>query len=538
MKLFTLKSPPIRLLLIAAMLLTTSLSYGQNTYNQPTQYGGSWNDASNWSYGHVPDNTEDVLIPAGNEAYIDNDNGTAKNITIEGDLNITETYTLTVNGDLTINGVLQHKGNNLIISGDLQNDGTITKNSDIITFSGSVSSTISGSSSINFADMEVNKSAGEVSLSNGITISSSLTLTSGNITTNGNPLVFEDNATVSGNSSSNYITGTVTKKGDDSFTFPVADNGYYGAATVDNTGGATTDQFSVTYHRGTPPNFSNFNASNHTDLETISQLEYWQVTRDNGSSSPDLTLHWADGADSDINNESKIHLVHDNGTTWDDLGQDSFSGSGGSGSSGSVKVNTVSSFSTFTFGSTDASTDPLPVDLISFEANCSGQNKAIVNWSTATEINNDYFEIQVSRDGENFSSKKTVNGAGNSNERKDYESTVNLEEQESYVRLKQVDYDGKSETFDPVYVQCNTEKQNIKIYPNPVVQDLNIHLQNQPEEKVQVSVYTIHGKRVFAQTFKGNSKNLKLTGIDHLPEGIYFLEMIMKDQRVIRKFSK
>src|SRR6185369_8464690 len=100
---------------------------------------------------------------------------------------------------------------------------------------------------------------------------------------------------------------------------------------------------------------------------------------------------------------------HWNGTSWEEAS----ASANVSGTSPDLTVTAlgVSSFSPFTFGS--ISGNPLPVKLISFTAKVS-DNNAVLNWITATEKNNDHFNIERSIDGINFIKVGEVKGAGNS----------------------------------------------------------------------------------------------------------------------------
>jgi len=85
----------------------------------------------------------------------------------------------------------------------------------------------------------------------------------------------------------------------------------------------------------------------------------------------------------------------------------------------------------------------LPIELLYFEAS-ENERYNHLTWSTASENNNDYFNIEKTQDGVIFYNIVTVNGAGNSNyqihyEYDDYELNDNI----CYYRLKQTDYDGK-----------------------------------------------------------------------------------------------
>tara|TARA_Y100001973_G_C5167218_1_gene316880 strand:- start:244 stop:1401 length:1158 start_codon:yes stop_codon:yes gene_type:complete len=95
---------------------------------------------------------------------------------------------------------------------------------------------------------------------------------------------------------------------------------------------------------------------------------------------------------------------------------------------------------------------PLPITLISFDAS-HAKDGVLVEWSTLSQINNDYFNVQKSIDGYEWEDKITIPGAGNTNTQMDYDwldtkPSIGI----SYYRLKQTDYNGHNETFYPVSV--------------------------------------------------------------------------------------
>lgn len=122
-------------------------------------------------------------------------------------------------------------------------------------------------------------------------------------------------------------------------------------------------------------------------------------------------------------------------------------------------------------------TNPLPVELINFTGNRVNDIEVELKWSTASETNNDYFEVQRLID-EEFQTIGIIDGNGNSNEEICYEYVdYNTNSNVQYYRLKQVDYDGVFEYSNVIRVNevLNT-KENITIYPNPVKDELNITL--------------------------------------------------------------
>ncbi len=113
-------------------------------------------------------------------------------------------------------------------------------------------------------------------------------------------------------------------------------------------------------------------------------------------------------------------------------------------------------------GSTYGNTN-LPIELVSFDATAQVSSVALA-WVTASELNNDYFTVERSADGMNWSTVLKVDGAGTTNQRSSYnaEDTRPLEGL-SYYRLKQTDYDGKF-TYSPIksVFMNSADKQLVK----------------------------------------------------------------------------
>ena len=92
----------------------------------------------------------------------------------------------------------------------------------------------------------------------------------------------------------------------------------------------------------------------------------------------------------------------------------------------------------------------LPINVLSFTGYCDNQN-IILEWSTASETNNDYFTVEQSFDGKIWSPIGNVDGAGNSTSQIDHSITDrNHSEEITYYRLKQTDFNGNY-----TYEVCN-----------------------------------------------------------------------------------
>ena len=112
------------------------------------------------------------------------------------------------------------------------------------------------------------------------------------------------------------------------------------------------------------------------------------------------------------------------------------------------------------FGVSEVST--LPIELLYFKGDVYERYNHLT-WSTASETNNDYFNIEKTQDGVVFYNIAKINGAGNSSTQNYYEyDDYELKNNITYYRLKQTDYDGKFKYHDMISVD-NREKIRIVV---------------------------------------------------------------------------
>ncbi|MFP4664298.1 MAG: LamG-like jellyroll fold domain-containing protein [Bacteroidales bacterium] len=173
----------------------------------------------------------------------------------------------------------------------------------------------------------------------------------------------------------------------------------------------------------------------------------------------------------------------------------------------------------------------LPIELSMFNLSDT-DNAVLIEWETASELNNDYFLIERSGDGENWTDIATVDGAGTSKTASYYEyEDMNPLNGTSYYRLRQVDYDGASETFSSKsisFLQNDTYK--VETYPNPVKDRLTV---NANHEIRNISLYTASGFPVHvALTRHDRSVVVDMSG---LPAGAYVLNIFTADGNSISR---
>jgi hypothetical protein len=146
-------------------------------------------------------------------------------------------------------------------------------------------------------------------------------------------------------------------------------------------------------------------------------------------------------------------------------------------------------------------TGVLPIELISFLAIPNDQSIEI-RWTTATEINNDFFTIERSLDARDWEILGTLNGAGTTSQVQKYSYTDNFpHEGIAYYRLKQTDFDGSFEYFGPIAVAFGggVSKFNMKVLK------FNDHIQViLPSGNAgQLEIYDLNGRLLVSQFARG-----------------------------------
>lgn len=181
----------------------------------------------------------------------------------------------------------------------------------------------------------------------------------------------------------------------------------------------------------------------------------------------------------------------------------------------------------FTLGTINSTQTPLPVELLSFEA-IPTKKTVELKWSTASEINNDFFTVERSSDIENWIETAIVQGAGNSGIIKNYTTIVdNPLPGLSYYRLKQTDFDGKQEYLGIRAVDMKEGREiEFSVFPNPASEKMNIVIN---ENEFTIDVFNMSGQIILSQR---NSNELD---ISNLPNGLYLIRLKLSDSKEISR---
>lgn len=188
----------------------------------------------------------------------------------------------------------------------------------------------------------------------------------------------------------------------------------------------------------------------------------------------------------------------------------------------------------------------LPVEFIAFDI--MQENKGVaLNWSTATEENNDYFSILRSQDGIYWEVIGYVDGSGNSTEIKSYRFVDETNTHESvYYKIQQTDFDGKSSESSVRHITISSEKGlDLTIYPNPVSSgtQLNIIIKGvDSADEIKYTISDMTGKIILEGEYTSSGSDHRSNGISlshNLAEGTYLVsvssnESISYERLVVR----
>jgi hypothetical protein len=164
----------------------------------------------------------------------------------------------------------------------------------------------------------------------------------------------------------------------------------------------------------------------------------------------------------------------------------------------------------------------LPVTLLDFQGHLSNNN-IFLDWSTASELNSNYFEIQKSVDGINFYSLGTVRAEGNSASQRNYHLTDTKVKELNYYRLKIVDIDGHFVYSKVILIKNPKAQQNVWVVNNPFETFIKIQFARTPYQKVRFELVSLAGVRVYNKEFgSANEITIDLSGI-YLSTGVYLL---------------
>jgi hypothetical protein len=481
--------------------------------------------------------------------------------TVYGNVTINATSSLVLNSGVTatVNGSLSNSGTynatgTLNLAGNWVNNGTFTSNvGNTVVFNGSNASTIGGSGTDNFYNLTMSKTSAtpqlEVTLGDGhISVANTLTLTTGNLNTGSYTTHVTNSASgaVSGGSTNSYVVGKLKRAvaGAYTYVFPVGQS-LYEEAQLNFTTGYTSADITAFFTDGTPGALPVGGLTvNGTPLTSILDQGYWSIDPSSASGSPtySVTLKETGHANGATSASQYTVIKRSNSPSvgaWSIQGTHSNTTQADVGGLVTAVRSGLTEFSDFAIAYGGGA---LPIELISFQANCSDNNTVDITWSTASEHNTNYFRVDKSRDGMQWDVLNTIGAAGNSNNVIDYALTDYFPTPGiNYYRLTQYDNDGVFETFDAQAAVCKEviAGSSLTTYPNPSTSDFNIDLETDELEGEAILMITdakgavVHSQDI--KIIKGNN-NFVIQKFNAEP-GMYYITVKAGTSSVTTKHS-
>ncbi len=176
-------------------------------------------------------------------------------------------------------------------------------------------------------------------------------------------------------------------------------------------------------------------------------------------------------------------------------------------------------------------TSPVPTTFLGLTARKEG-NKAVLSWKTASEQNSDYFNIQRSADGINFTATLgDVNAAGNSSNLRNYSfEDLSPLAKWNYYRIEEVDMDGAKTFSNIAAVSFDKDQNMMMIYPNPTSSQLNLEYNSAVAGNLMMQF--IDSKAAIVMTKKvlaGIGRTVMNIDVSKFANGVYLIRYVEAD---------
>jgi methionine-rich copper-binding protein CopC len=191
-------------------------------------------------------------------------------------------------------------------------------------------------------------------------------------------------------------------------------------------------------------------------------------------------------------------------------------------------------------------TAPLAVTYYSFDASVTN-NTVTCKWITATEINNNYFELERSFDGVNYNTVAMIFGAeNNTTSQETYmykDNAATLKNNNiAYYRIKQVDKDGSANYSKIVIAKLKAETSSaLKLSPNPFTDNITIKIESAESGAATTKIMNATGQTVVTEktnVTKG-ANNIQVANLSNLSKGMYVVQVsingvVTGNQKIIK----
>lgn len=399
---------------------------------------------------------------------------------------------------------------------DLANSGSFTAGNSVVSFTGSLPSSISGREPIQFNVLQINKSNNSaVLLQRSVGIQDRIHFISGFLDLNGFNADLGTTGHLDGEAENTRIVGP----NGGVVLFNVNLNSPAGSNPA-NLGIFITsgqDLANVTIRRGHQSQVNGVGLGN-------SILRYYDIVPANNTNlNASLRFKYMDAELNSLDENSIVLFESQNNINWTSLGITSRDVVGNF-----VEKTGINSFGRFTLSSIG---NVLPVHFVLFNANCDN-GRVRLTWKTAQEQNSQHFNVERSTDGISWTVIGTVLAAGTSGSERDYNFRDNNPGQNSFYRIAEYDQDGRMQLTGTIRSSC-TVPDVFNVWPNPVRDQLFINIVATNDSKALIRVFDSKGalvKRLNTAVLPGNNQyNIDMSS---MAKGMYTLSVYWNNGQI------
>lgn len=476
-----------------------------------------WFNCFNWDDGQLPGAATDVNIPVtSNDPEIDAPGATANNLSVAA-------------GALL---EIDDPAATLDLYGNYANNGTLLNSSGEVTVTGSGNAVFSGTA-FSFFRLRMDN-PDTLIMNTPIRVDSQFVFSQGNIRTQAHTFTLGSSVTRTGllSYTSGHIIGTMKRwfNGSNSGTmkglFPFGVNGNDRFVTVEYTS-APTSGGSLTGHfepvamglNGLPLSVAAAGSCTAFSAENTQSEGYWQMDANDGLSGGvyDITLVGENlGGITSLCELTALKRVA--GGAWLQSGTQQEP----TGSLTRPVVQRTGATGWSNWGFAGGLPNPLPVQMGSMELRCNGDGMPELMWETNTEINNAYFQVELSADAEQYAVAGTLSGAGNSNTPLSYSYELPRGTQ-GYLRLKQVDYNGDFAIYGPLSIPCKASAEWHSLWNG---QQMQVQFGTDAGVSYTIAILDISGRILRNEQYScENGGCIWQSDLQDLKPGVYVLQV-------------
>jgi hypothetical protein len=176
--------------------------------------------------------------------------------------------------------------------------------------------------------------------------------------------------------------------------------------------------------------------------------------------------------------------------------------------------------------------NPVPVDLLNFEAKLNKTKEVELKWTTTSEVNANHFELERSADGINYTAIARIKASGTPSGMTTYGHIDTKPEMVNYYRLKMIDKDGTHKYSSIRLIQLNNETGiSVQLYPVPVSKELTVY--HKDASITQIRVVSTWGQTLHTQQI--SMSQTAQVDMSRYAAGVYIIEVTDETGRITRE---